>query len=208
MAEYRILCCFPGCTNIAEVIVGDEMPAGSIGRRHIFCPAHETKACEICGGTGTYVMPSAFEDEHGNVIETESRLLCHGCNGTGKAAYSQSSLFDNVDQNDIVFHPQTGEKLLIPQVCCECGSGNLGHYTVRGDFLPTDGWRICGDCEAINSPMCVSQVCPDCLGYGGHYLSSAGVAYTSECSTCGGTGRRRTPCHHFAKRSGPRPMNG
>lgn len=101
--------------------------------------------------------------------------------------------FDCADENDIVYHPQTGERLLIPQVCCQCGSGNLGPYTVQGDFLPGDGWRICGNCDAINGPLDESQVCPRCGGYGGHFIYAlVDVATVTEtaCPVCGGTGRR------------------
>ena len=43
MTDYRMLCSSPGCTNIAEVIVGDETPAGSVGRQHLYCPEHEVR---------------------------------------------------------------------------------------------------------------------------------------------------------------------
>lgn len=37
-----MLCSYPGCEAIAEIIQeGEPIPAGSIGRKHLFCSKHE-----------------------------------------------------------------------------------------------------------------------------------------------------------------------
>lgn len=41
--------------------------------------------CAICGGTGTAVVPIAYEDAQGIVHHEVKHQTCHGCNGTGKA---------------------------------------------------------------------------------------------------------------------------
>lgn len=103
-----------------------------------------------------------------------------------------SGLFDTADENDIVTHPQTGERMLIPQVCGHCGSDNLQPYTVQGEFLPLDGWRQCGDCGGISAPLDEHTVCPRCLGAGGSlvYVAGEGVSLP-DCPACRGTGKRR-----------------
>lgn len=103
------------------------------------------------------------------------------------------SLYDNFDTNDVVHHPQTGEKYLIPRVCCACGSDDLLSYTVQGDFLPIDGWRVCRDCEGINSPIPDQRLCLTCLGDGLERIAIARAMQSEQsgyCPDCDGTGRR------------------
>ncbi len=45
----------------------------------------DEKMCDLCGGTGVYNMPIAYDDGNGTVRGETVRITCHGCNGTGKA---------------------------------------------------------------------------------------------------------------------------
>ena len=48
-----MLCSYPGCEVIAEIIEeGEPISAGSIGRKHMFCPKHEAAQHERSGGDG------------------------------------------------------------------------------------------------------------------------------------------------------------
>ena len=40
----HLMCAYPGCREVAEIIAeGEPIPAGSAGRKHLYCPAHEPR---------------------------------------------------------------------------------------------------------------------------------------------------------------------
>lgn len=54
-----MLCAYPGCQNVAEVVPdGQPIPAGAIGRTRLFCAEHRAlwPRCSVPGCTATAVV--------------------------------------------------------------------------------------------------------------------------------------------------------